>query len=259
MIDVEKDWLSASPGTANPDSPTDVVEQLIGLALDNPPHIPEQLEAKSQEEQQYRYLVIIDIEGGANDRPGEDEIIELPCIVIDRETRTEEIRFHRFTRPVGWDSYLKDQPNSRKNPDSNAVSFKQALGELQQVLEAAGMLSQSLCVTCGDWDLKTIVPKQCAKSRIQVPLVMNQWCNLKDEFNAFYGCKVSGMKGMLSRLKMPLKGNHHLGMHDVSNIASILLRMLKDGATIGPTAERDEDGGMHFKYKASETAGKRRD
>lgn len=40
----------------------------------------------------------------------------------------------------------------------------QALGELEEMLRSRGMLESCLMVTCGDWDLKTIVPKQCKRS-----------------------------------------------------------------------------------------------
>ena len=38
--------------------------------------------------------------------------------------------------------------------------------------------------TCGDWDLKTIFPRQCAKSGVSVPASMRQWCNLKIVYNS---------------------------------------------------------------------------
>ena len=38
--------------------------------------------------------------------------------------------------------------------------------------------------TCGDWDLQTIFPRQCAKSGVCVPASMRQWCNLKIVYNS---------------------------------------------------------------------------
>merc|ERR1711957_781993 len=43
-------------------------------------------------------------------------------------------------------------------------------------------------------------------------------------------------KGMLKKLKIPLTGQHHLGMDDVSNLAKILKVMIDRGAKIQPTA-----------------------
>lgn len=140
-----------------------------------------------------RYIGIVDVEGGANDRPGEvrpsawrsaewraaknirsrylnslsetqDEIIELPCLLIDTWHAREVARFHRFVRPVSWDKFLQGQPESRKNEMSNAVPFTKALADLEQFLKEQGALDSILMVTCGDWDLKTIVPKQCVRS-----------------------------------------------------------------------------------------------
>lgn len=161
-------------------------------------------------------LLVLDIEGGANNRPGEDEIIELPVVLIDLRTASEEARFHRFVRPCSWDHLLQPEANAaarlRRNPQASAVPFQQALAELRAWLRRHDILldgiheqdadtaaqedameqlqrprSQQrlgggrsfLWVTCGDWDLKTIIPRQCAKSRVPVPPCMQSWCNLK--------------------------------------------------------------------------------
>ena len=94
----------------------------------------------------------------------QDEIIELPCLLIDTLHGREVARFHRFVRPVSWDTFLRGQPEARKNDIANAVSFTEALAELEQFLKDQGALDSILMVTCGDWDLKTIVPKQCIRS-----------------------------------------------------------------------------------------------
>lgn len=45
-----------------------------------------------------QWLLVMDVEGGANDRPGEDEIIELPVMLLDASAGEERARFHRFIR-----------------------------------------------------------------------------------------------------------------------------------------------------------------
>ena len=75
---------------------------------------------------QVECVVVVDIEGGANDRAGEDEIIELPVVLVNLKTRREEARFHRFVRPSSWDSLLQGAPRARINALSSAVPFPQA-------------------------------------------------------------------------------------------------------------------------------------
>jgi inhibitor of KinA sporulation pathway (predicted exonuclease) len=67
-------------------------------------------------------------------------------------------------------------------------------------------------ITCGDWDLKTMLPIQLSVSNIgegDVPMVLKSWCNIKHVFSKFTGGRPLGMDGMLSALGLPLVGRHH--------------------------------------------------
>jgi 3'-5' exoribonuclease 1 len=129
-----------------------------------------------------------------------------------------------------------------------------------------------LFLTCGNWDIGTLVPKQCKKSQIEVPVFWSRFCNIKTVFNNVYKQNSSGMKvsicdaksatlntmpfvgtslffqqhaptisqtsavqGMLKYLRIPLKGTHHLGMDDTANLATVVTRMLADGAIFEAT------------------------
>lgn len=73
-------------------------------------------------------------------------------------------------------------------------------------------------VTCGNWDIKTQIPRQCAISKFDVPGYFHEWVNLKDVYLNFYKHKALGMRAMLSGLGIQLEGNHHSGKDDVQNI-----------------------------------------
>lgn len=45
--------------------------------------------------------------------------------------------------------------------------------------EDVGLNKQFLFVTCGDWDLKTMLPSQCALENLQVPPYCKMWLNIK--------------------------------------------------------------------------------
>jgi inhibitor of KinA sporulation pathway (predicted exonuclease) len=103
-------------------------------------------------------------------------------------------------------------------------------------------------VTCGNWDIRTQIPKQCGISHIALPSYFDTWVNLKDIFYDYYGEKALSMRSMLSWLNMVLIGFVHLGMHDVENIARIMVRMMEDGAIIDTTAQRNQEGQIEFKF-----------
>merc|ERR1719487_1074951 len=209
----------------------------------------------------------MDLEGGGNQGGGngEDEVIEMPVLALDRHTGREIARFHRFIRPGYWDDYQGEMQRQFKpgcfNPEATAVPFPIAIGEL--LIFIAGLVgvemaalrpAHFLFVTCGNWDVKTILPKQCAKPNphgavhLTVQnLLFTRWANLKDIFKLFYSLGSSaptGMRGMLNRLRINLEGTHHLGMDDVTNLGKILQRMIGEGAQIEATAEREsvQDG-----------------
>mmetsp|Transcript_60215 Transcript_60215/g.111632 ORF Transcript_60215/g.111632 Transcript_60215/m.111632 type:complete len:430 (-) Transcript_60215:99-1388(-) len=183
-------------------------------------------------QQSLRYILVLDLEG-------KDEIIEFPVLVFDTVSGQEVGRFQRYVRP----KYLF--AHETINAESPAILFDQVLTEfdgwlkttLGFGLEAVGPTSQSLFLTCGDFDCKH-VHRQCQISGIAVPSGFSQWVNIKRTYAEHYGREFRGMKSMLAQLRLLDKqgnvktGFHHLGMHDVENITRCLLHLLDIGVQI---------------------------
>jgi inhibitor of KinA sporulation pathway (predicted exonuclease) len=93
------------------------------------------------------------------------------------------------------------------------VVFTEALSQYEQWLQKH---------TCGDWDLNSMMPQQCATSAVKKPAYFDRWINIKFPFSDCYKTKALGMAGMLRDLKIPLKGRHHSGIDDCRNITSIV-------------------------------------
>jgi len=88
-------------------------------------------------------------------------------------------------------------------------------------------------ITCGDWDLMTMLPGNCKVLKYERPLYFKQWINIKKIFQDFYKRpNLLGMAGMLNVLKMELKGRHHLGIDDCRNIANIVCRLIQEGCEL---------------------------
>jgi len=108
-------------------------------------------------------------------------------------------------------------------------------------------------VTCGDWDLKTMLPKQCDLSRVKVPKAFSQWINLKIAFGDFFKkARARGMTEMLEDLDIPLVGRHHSGIDDARNIAAVMMKMLKQGYVATPTAVSAAGRPAHPKAPSSQ-------
>lgn len=81
---------------------------------------------------------------------------------------------------------------------------------------------RALVVTCGDWDLKTMLPVQAAASPAPVPPLMMRWTNLKFAFSsAFRSPGRHSMLTMLARAGLKQRGRHHSGLDDCRNLAAV--------------------------------------
>ena len=103
---------------------------------------------------------------------------------------------------------------------------------LQDRMECLGY-GNYIFVTCGDWDLKTMLPSQCKAYKEEVPASFQRWLNIKNfyaEATGERGKKKKDMVGMLKGLELELEGRHHCGLDDCRNIARILIELLKRGS-----------------------------
>lgn len=109
-------------------------------------------------------------------------------------------------------------------------------------LKAQGVWENSSAlafVTCGDWDLKTMLPQQlglsfaddATKKHETEHVLFKRWINIKRSFHSVYGGKrrPSGLISMLKALAITHQGRHHSGIDDCQNLLSIVERMREDG------------------------------
>lgn len=175
-------------------------------------------------------------------RPGlhwENEIIEFPGVLLNVATMQPVAEFRCLVRPV-------------ENPELPAfttrlTSLTQAdveAGEtLDEVLRRLGAwlrdqgAEDALPVTCGDWDLGTMLSKECKRKGFDdfVPPALKRWCNVKRTYEQTLGGRAPGMDGMLQSLQLPLDGHHHLGIDDSRNIAKIVVELVRRGGRIEAT------------------------
>jgi inhibitor of KinA sporulation pathway (predicted exonuclease) len=82
-------------------------------------------------------------------------------------------------------------------------------------------------VTCGDWDLKTMLPRQEKMNRLSIPKAFKRWINIKVPFNEHFGIRGYGMTSMLDTLGLELVGRHHSGLDDCRNTGAIAIELMK--------------------------------
>lgn len=125
-----------------------------------------------------------------------------------------------------------------------AQNFPTVWTRFQEFLDTHGFLDPEkmnthIFITCGDWDFKTMLPKQLDLSAVEHgrdeigrPIEpYNRWINVKTPFKKHMNLSRTniGMAGMLKKLKLDLIGRHHSGIDDCRNILRIIQKLREAG------------------------------
>ncbi len=192
-------------------------------------------------------LVMLDFEatceaGGA---PTPQEIIELPSVLLSLRTGQIVDEFRSFVRPVHHPRltpFCTELTSITQADVDAAPPFLSVLASHRAWLERHGLHRAPFAfVTCGDWDLQTMLPVQCAASDLSIaglPRAYRQWINVKTVFRSVMPAagRSMGMPAMLAALGLELRGTHHRGIDDSLNIAQIVLSLAARGATFEITS-----------------------
>nr|MEE4268451.1 3'-5' exonuclease [Candidatus Krumholzibacteria bacterium] len=192
------------------------------------------------------HAIILDFEATCDQgkAPRPQEIIEFPSVLVSLDDHQVIDTFTSFVRPVHHPiltPFCTELTSIRQEEVDAARTFPEVLADHMAWLESHGLSeSNALFVTCGNWDLKTMLPVQCGASCMDprsLPPIYHQWVNIKKMYcEVFNQPRVGGMKSMLNGLGLKLEGRHHRGIDDCRNIARIYLALLARGEQPGPTS-----------------------
>lgn len=190
--------------------------------------------------QPFETIVVLDFEatcqqGGA---PSPQEVIEFPSVLVSLRERAVIDEFSSFVRPVHHprlSDFCTKLTSIRQEDVDGAPAFPEVVARHQAWLDGHGLTADNFAfVTCGDWDLVSMLPRQCAAAGLSVaalPRAYRRWINIKPVFVATVRkARSYGMTSMLRSLHLPLEGTHHRGIDDCRNIARIALELAARGA-----------------------------
>ncbi len=195
----------------------------------------------------FTHAIILDFEAtcaqGGQPRP--QEIIELPSVLISLESLETVDEFQSFVRPQHHPvltAFCTELTSITQADVDRADTFAEVFARHHAWLDGHGLNEKSaLIVTCGDWDLATMLPAQCP---VAVPPIealrpiYTRWQNLKHPYCSVQGRKrAPGMAGMLRDLGLRLVGHHHRGIDDCRNLAALYKVLLEKGASTEVSAE----------------------
>ena len=124
------------------------------------------------------------------------EIIEFPCLMVDSENFTVVSKFHHYVKPVG-EANITPFCTELTGITQDMVAMEPTWEEVLEMFVSwytSNNLSpqNSTFVTCGLWDLKTALPKQCQYSQLVIPEMLDvgssgEYINIKYSFQKHTG------------------------------------------------------------------------
>ncbi|KAH1166416.1 hypothetical protein KIL84_015588, partial [Mauremys mutica] len=136
--------------------------------------------------QRYHYFLVLDFEATC-DKPQihPQEIIEFPILKLNGRTMEIESTFHMYVQPVVHPQltpFCTELTGIIQGMVDGQPNLQQVLERVDEWMAKEGLLDpsvKSIFVTCGDWDLKVMLPGQCQYLGLPVADYFKQWINLK--------------------------------------------------------------------------------
>ncbi|CAM9456104.1 unnamed protein product, partial [Ascophyllum nodosum] len=168
-------------------------------------------------------------------RFGPMEIIEFPTILMDARSLEVLDEFRAYVRPVRnpiLTPFCTSLTGIQQLIDG-AVSFEEALRRHTKFMRRnsclPGQRRSCFFITCGDWDLKRMLPSQCELIGADMPEHFKTCANIKEVFREVvlsspprWRRESCGIPAMLSALRLKLEGRHHSGRDDCRNLVRIV-------------------------------------
>jgi len=208
-----------------------------------------------------KYLLILDFEATCDQadadntthvRFGPPEIIEFPTILYNIDARKVEGEFHTYVKPQInpiLTKFCTELTGIQQSWVDQAPVLLDVLKNHDIWLHENGLLLNGqptektfAYVTCGDWDLKQMLPSQCERLKYKRLHYFWQWINIKFIFQRVTNISGKAMAQMLQVLKLPLEGKHHSGIDDCRNITKIAQTLIERGGVFTITTTNSEKG-----------------
>lgn len=200
-----------------------------------------------------RYIIVLDFEANCSkQRVRDHEICEFPCVLLDTTTKRVVDEFRTFVHPVHHrkiSDFINGLCGITTKQMYSGVGWSEAMDMFENWCEKNKLDKQNaIIVTCGDWDLKEMYPRQLMLTNTiySVPTRMKElfedWCDIKQihrEYREYPKCM--GMKRMLEDVELELIGRHHSGIDDCRNTARLCVFLIEKGCILRYTKPLSDD------------------
>ena len=189
------------------------------------------------------YLCILDFEATCDDpKKIANEIIEFPSVLLkwnNKNSKFEEIsRFQEYCKPLHnvkltdfcyqLTGITQKQVDKGSNfPDTLNRHYQWICKHVPELKEYPKKLPV-LIVTCGHWDMMTMMVDECKRWNITPPSFYRYYINIKTVYQRVNKHK-GGLASMLKHSRLELLGRHHSGIDDSINTGRLAQSLVEDG------------------------------
>lgn len=195
--------------------------------------------------QPFKYFLVLDFEATCdnNTKLVPQEIIEFPVLKINSRTLQTESIFHQYVQPKVHQRltpFCTELTGIIQDMVDGQPFIEEVLEKFDLWMDDNGLLDPEntfVFVTCGDWDLKTMLTSQLRYFGLERKPYFNRWINIKKPFANYTNEYPKGMMPMLHKLELSHTGRHHSGIDDCTNIGKILTTLLQRGVLFKVTGK----------------------
>ena len=168
------------------------------------------------------------------------EIIEFPCLKINAKNFQVESQFHRYIRPTSNPDltvFCTELTGITQDMVADQAAFREVFSDFKDWIKSEELEGKQFTfVTCGDWDLKTMLPRQCQSLDLPVPPYFQSWINLKKSYNRVMRKYPRHLDEMVRGVGLTFEGRPHSGIDDTKNIHRVLRGLALKGGVFEVTA-----------------------
>jgi len=191
-------------------------------------------------------FLVLDFEANCPEHNSKNhEIIEFPGVLVRDNQIVDTFReFVQLVTHSRVSEFIHKLTGITDNDLVSGYDWSTCLFRFEQWLLHHGVSPQNTTVvTCGDWDLKTMLPIQLETTRTCLSSFLDElfgcWNNVKLTFarcpetpNHSMRDRLLGMDEILKILNIELTGKHHSGIDDCKNIVKICIWLNQHGCCV---------------------------
>lgn len=194
--------------------------------------------------QKFDFFLVMDFEATCKKNADMEpqEIIEFPCLLVSGQSFNIQSQFHRYIKPVHHPiltPFCTELTGITQEMVDHEAHFPEVLKDFNSWFETQVGDKSFTFVTCGDWDLKTMLPNQCTTSGVPVPPQFDAWINIKKAYKMVMGKYPSHLEEMVVGVGSSFEGRQHSGIDDSKNIFKVLKELAQKGHVFTNTFQKE--------------------